>query len=91
MSCAGGPRSFALLKLDMSLGTNVAALVAAEHPIRTVTIFQPSTAEVMREIAVDLQVRMLLPVLCFESLMRPSFLSAGRKECRGNLRHLRQS
>ena len=53
----------------MSLDSNVVALVAAEHPIKTVTIFQSSTAEVMREITVDLQVFLASSMMYSEPLM----------------------
>ena len=38
------------------LDSNVVALVAAEHPIKTVTVFRSSIAEVTREFTVELQV-----------------------------------
>ena len=70
----------------MSLDYNLVALVAAEHPIKTVTIFQSSTAEVMREITVDLQVCVSFSMyMCSEPLTCP--LLPGRKERCRNFRH----
>ena len=40
----------------MMLDSNVVALVAAEQPIKSVTVFQSSTAEVTCEFTVELQV-----------------------------------
>ena len=61
----------------MTVEGNAVALLAAEHPIKSVTIFQSSTAEITREFSASIKV-CLVHLNVYLSAVRP-LVDGGRE------------